>query len=257
MTIRFTVDGDVAELLIDRPQVRNGLDLQTLHELSDALRDVPDTTAKALVFGGVGKYFCVGADLTTIDTTPGAGPDAEMLTVSVELLKRMHALPMPVVAAVEGFAAGGGAGFALAADMRVFGRSAKLLAATLRLGMTPDAGVSYYLTRSLGRARATSVILRNEHLDAATLEGYGLVDLVVDDGNALANAHELAASLALTTPPLAIVGLRDLIDQASTNTLDEQLDAEAGWVGRLRDTADFTEGITAFFERRSPLFVGR
>jgi 2-(1,2-epoxy-1,2-dihydrophenyl)acetyl-CoA isomerase len=180
-----------------------------------------------------------------------------MLPVMSGLLVDMRALPMPIVAAWEGPAVGAGAGLALAADLRVCAASARLITGHSRIGSTPDGGMSHLLTRSLGAARAMSLMLRGAALSAAELAAFGLADELVDDGLALDRAIVTARELAQTLAPRAVVGLRALVDSAHGNDLAGQLAHESDWIHQLWHTHDFTEGITAFLERRKPKFQGR
>lgn len=255
--LTLSIADGVAEILLNRPDRRNAMNLAMQQGLVDALRQVRDSDARALVLGGTGRHFCVGADLDVVDQDAGGEVAARMLAACEAFLRALRTLPMPVVVAVEGAAAGGGAGLALAGDLRVLGRSAALYGSTFPLGMTPDAGVSWFLGRALGPARATNVMIRNAPMTAEFLASVGLADEVVDDGTALAAARRLAAELGPRTPPLAIVGLRELMAAAPTNDLDAQLEREAHWVGTLNRTEDFAEGVSAFLHRRTPEFRGR
>ena len=258
--IALTIADGVAEILLNRPARRNAMNLALQEGLTAAIETVRESPARALVIGGVGRHFCVGADLDVVDGEDRAGGDdttARMLAACERFLLALRTLPMPIVVAVEGAAAGGGAGLALAGDLRVLGRSAAFYGSTFPLGMTPDAGVSWYLARALGPARATNLMIRNSPMTAGFLESVGLADLVVADGTALAEARGLAAELGPRTPPLAIVGLRELMAGASANDLEAQLARERHWVQTLNRTEDFAEGVSAFLERRTPRFEGR
>ncbi|MDN5913559.1 MAG: enoyl-CoA hydratase-related protein [Pseudonocardia sp.] len=261
--VELTIADGVAEVLLTRPARRNAMNLAMQEGLVTALGEVRTSGARALVLGGAGKHFCVGADLDVVDGDNAGGnadedrTTARMLAACEAFLLAMRTLPMPVIVAVEGAAAGGGAGLALVGDLRVLGRSAALYGSTFPLGMTPDAGVSWFLGRTLGPARATNLMIRNTPMTAEFLASVGLADAVVDDGTALAEAHRLAAELGPRTPPLAIVGLRELMAAASTQDLGSQLEQEARWVDTLNRTEDFAEGVSAFLERRTPEFRGR
>jgi 2-(1,2-epoxy-1,2-dihydrophenyl)acetyl-CoA isomerase len=259
--------GEVAQLLLNRPAKRNAMNLALQLGLVESIARVADSPARALVIAGAGQHFSVGADLDVIDGTTVADASrsrsrtsdttARMLAACEELLRALRRLPMPVIVAVEGAAAGGGAALALAGDLRVLGRSARLYGSTFPLGMTPDAGMSWFLGRALGPARAVNIMLQNKPMAAGWLESVGLADVVVPDGEALASAMELAARVGPATPPLALVGLRELMANATSNSLEDQLATEAAWVQRLSRTDDFAEGVSAFLQRRAPKFRGR
>jgi len=245
-------------VLLNRPEVRNALDLPTIRDLRQALDEVTAKRARALVLAGAGRAFCSGADLAALrqafdgDTSAVLGPMVEALH---GLIRQMRETPVPIVAALEGPAVGAGMGMALAADLRVAARSAIFLPGYFGIGASPDGGVSYFLTRALGGARSASLVLRNRALGAEDLLSLGLAEQVVEDGDALATAHRLAEEVA-STPPLSLVRLRRLVDLATTQGLGLQLDAEEHLVAELWSSADFREGVTAFIERRRPEFTG-
>ena len=172
------------------------------------------------------------------------------------LIRRMRELPFPIVAAVEGAAAGAGLGLALAADTRVAGSSAVFVTAYFGIGASPDGGVSYYLTRNVGAARATELVMSNRPVRAEEMLSLGLVEQVVEEGGALAAAQVRARELA-NVPPLGLLRLRALVDAAPTQSIDAHLDQEQEAIVSLWPTEDFREGIVAFLERRPPRFQGR
>src|SRR5581483_8441276 len=217
------------------------------------------TSAKAVVLAGAGGTFCAGADLVYVRRA-FTGDAEEVLRPLVRTLHDLIAfvgeLPLPIVVALEGHAVGAGMGLALAADLRIAGRGASLIPGYFAIGASPDGGVSYFLTRALGGARATSAILRNRVLRADELLALGLVEEVVDDGRVIEAAQELAASLA-GVPPLALLRMRRLVDSATVQGLAAQLDDEERLVAELWPARDFREGVSAFLERRRPAFTGR
>ncbi|GAA0997345.1 2-(1,2-epoxy-1,2-dihydrophenyl)acetyl-CoA isomerase PaaG [Acrocarpospora macrocephala] len=258
MSLETSLTGRVGTIELNRPDKMNALTVDLVGNLAPAAASLVERGARALVLTGRGPAFCAGADLTLVGQAL-AGEPAEVLTPLVEglhgTLKRLRLLPVPLIAAVEGPAVGAGMGLALCADLRILAEGARLVPGYLGIGSSPDGGVSYFLTRMLGSARALSLLLRNRPVRAAEAAALGLAEPPVPDGSALAAAQELAATLA-AGPPLALLRVRELVDRASAQGLAEQLDLEQERVAELWKTHDFTEGIRAFLERRAPDFRG-
>lgn len=258
MSVQTSLTGRVGTIELNRPDQMNALTVEAVRSLGTAGSALVDRGARALVLTGRGPAFCAGADLSLVDRALAEDP-AEALTPLVDglhrSLVRLRGLPVPLVAAVEGPAVGAGMGLALCADIRILGESARLVPGYLGIGASPDGGVSYFLTRMLGSARTLSLLLRNQPLGAAEAAELGLAEPVVDDGSALRRAQELAESLA-GSPPLALLRARELVDRATTSGLEQQLDLEQRRVTELWETHDFTEGVRAFLQRRSPEFRG-
>jgi 2-(1,2-epoxy-1,2-dihydrophenyl)acetyl-CoA isomerase len=256
--LRIGVEDGIATVLLDRPEVRNAITTELLEQLSDGLAGLPQAGARAAVLAGAGGSFCAGADLQVVREAL-AGDAAAVLGALLDalhrLVRQLRGLPLPVVAALEGPAAGAGIGLAMAADLRVAARSAVFVPGYLAIGASPDGGTSYFLTRALGGSRAASLFLRNTPLRAEALLAAGLVEEVVDDGRALEAALALAREAA-AAPPLALQRLRELVDLAPTHDLDAHLEAERRAMSELWPTGDFREGVTAFLERRRPRFRG-
>ena len=248
----------VASLALDRPDALNALDIGLLERLSASLDKAIAEGARAAVLSGQGRAFCAGADLDLVRAALAG--DTTLLARLVDtlhpLIRRLREAPFPIVAALEGPVVGAGMGLALAADLRVVGRSATLVPAYLRIGTSPDGGVSAFLTRALGGPRTLALFLRNRRLTADEMHAAGLAESVVDDGEAGAAAHELAATLT-GTAPLALQQTRDLVDSATRLSLSDQLDRERELVSRMWTAEDFREGVSAFLEKRAPRFVGR
>jgi 2-(1,2-epoxy-1,2-dihydrophenyl)acetyl-CoA isomerase len=253
-------DGPCTTVLLNRPEVRNALSREMVAGLQRVADELTAAPPGAVVLTGAGaRAFCAGVDLGLVRAALDGDFAVELgglVAALHRLVLQLRAVACPVIAAVEGPAVGAGMGLALAADLRVVGRSALFVPGWFGIGATPDGGSSYLLARSVGAARATAAVLRNRPLDAATMASWGLADEVVDDGTALAAALELGAAVA-SAPPVALVNLRRLMDTATTNDLARQLDAEQASVAALWETADFREGVTAFLERRPPAFTGR
>lgn len=258
MSLETSLTDRVGLIELNRPDRMNALTVDLVCALGTEAAALVDRGARALVLAGRGPAFCAGADLSLVDRALAEEP-APVLTPLVEelhrSLKRLRGLPVPLVAAVEGPAVGAGMGLALCADLRVLGEGARLVPGYLGIGSSPDGGVSYFLTRMVGSARALSLLLRNQPLGAAEAASLGLAEPPVPDGSALRSALELARSLA-SAPPLALLRVRELVDRATTLGLAEQLDLEQERVTELWKTHDFGEGVRAFLQRRTPAFRG-
>lgn len=253
------LDGGVAVVTLNRPDAMNALSVDLVRELGTAFGDLEQAGARAAVLAGEGRCFCAGADLALVRSALEGDPAAVLAPLVDNLhqtLRVVRRLPFPIVAAVEGPAVGAGMGLALAADLRVASESAQLVPGYLAIGASPDGGVSYALTRALGGARALSLILRNRALLADELVALGLAEEVVPKGQATERAIELAHSVA-GTPPMALLRTRALVDRATVNDLDQQLDFERELVSQLWETHDFPEGVRAFLEKRTPTFEGK
>lgn len=259
MKVRTTIDDGVATITIDRPEVRNAIDVETVAGVRAGFEEAVAAGARAAVLTGAGKAFCAGADLAFVRAAFEQGADAVLGPLVNDLhalIARMRELPFPIVAAVEGPAAGAGLGLALAADTRVAGGSAVFVTAYFGIGASPDGGVSYFLTRNLGAARATELVISNRPVRAEEMLSLGLVEQIVEEGGALAAAQERARALA-NVPPLALLRLRALVDAAPTQSIQLHLDQERDAISSLWPAEDFREGISAFLERRTPRFTGR
>ncbi|MGH9000053.1 MAG: enoyl-CoA hydratase/isomerase family protein [Acidimicrobiia bacterium] len=249
-------DGAVAVLTLQRPDMRNAFSAALLRALREALHDPALDEAGALVVTGAGGTFCAGGDVSEMGAAVAGDTDAvmgPMVTDLHQIIARLRSIPVPVVAAVNGPAIGAGMGLALAADLRVVGRSAVLVPGYLAVGASPDAGVSYFLTRALGGARALSALLLNRPFDTDALAQAGLVEEVVDDHDVLSAAVTLAQRVAGTSAA-SLLAARRLIDRAPTHELVDHLNAEEAEFRRVWVGSDFKEGVTAFLERRKPVF---
>jgi 2-(1,2-epoxy-1,2-dihydrophenyl)acetyl-CoA isomerase len=218
---------------------------------------------RALLLTGAGKAFCVGADISTEGPmspgTPGLGQrTAELMhELSNRIVTDLRELPIPVVVALNGAAAGAGVGIALAADIVVAARSAYFyLPFVPKLGLLPDLGATWFLTRLLGRARATALALLGDRLPAATAVDWGLIWSCVDDEKLSADALALAQRLA-RLPADRALETRRAFDAGFAHTLDEQLTYETERQRELLEQPEFAEGVQAFLERREPVFGPR
>lgn len=253
------IDAGVATLTLNRPARLNSF-TGALHDaLRDALSRVrADRGIRAMIITGTGRAFCAGQDLSERAATPaGVPPD---LGASLEknykpLVLGLRALPIPVIAAVNGVAAGAGASVALACDVVIAARSATFIQAFSKLGLVPDAGGTYFLTRSLGAPRAMGLALFGDKLPAEQAETWGLIWKCVDDAELMPAARELAARLA-AGPTLGFARTKQAIYAAEQHALEQQIDLECDLQRELGRTSDYREGVDAFLEKRSARFSG-
>jgi len=258
-SIRYAVAGGVAQLTLNRPERLNSFNAAMHAEVRDALGRAAREGARVLVLTGAGRGFCAGQDLGDRAVAPGAG--GADLGESIErnykpLVLALRGLPMPVIAAVNGVAAGAGASIALACDIVIATRSATFVQAFCRLGLIPDSGATWLLPRLVGNARALGLAMLGDKLGATEAADWGLIWRCVDDVDFPAAVDALAVQLALA-PTLALVRTRQAIQGAWQRTLEEQLDVERDYQRELGWSADYAEGITAFTAKRAPRFCGR
>lgn len=263
-TVKLDRNADGTTVLtLDRPAVLNSINQQMIDELRAAISEVArDDGAHVLILTGAGRAFCAGADLgADVDRDPGMsigeGVYRSMDRRFNPLMRELTALPKPVIAAVNGVAAGGGVALALAADIVVAARSAEFIQVFgPQLGLVPDLGCTYFLVRLLGRARARSLALLGERLTAQKAEEWGLIWKCVDDGVVMDEAQTVARRLA-AGPRQCFGYIKRALDAAELNTLSDQLDLERDCQRILGDTEDFIEGVVAFLGKRKPQFKGR
>jgi 2-(1,2-epoxy-1,2-dihydrophenyl)acetyl-CoA isomerase len=247
-------EGAVLTITLNRPDVLNAFNTDLHRALAAALKDARDSDIRAVVLTGAGRGFCVGQDLTEFREAPG--------DIGARLRGNYHpnvlairALEKPVIAAVNGGAAGAGLSFACACDLRIAADAAAFIPAFINIGLIPDSGGSYFATRILGPARAFEWLASGRKLTAAEAHAWGLVSEVVEADSLAGRVAEVAAQLA-ALPTRGIGMTKRLIDHALEASLEEQLEREAQLQTAATQTADFREGVAAFLEKRPPQFRG-
>ena len=255
-TIQFERQGAIARITLNRPDRLNAFTKAMHGELRDALADLGD--ARVVVLTGAGRGFCAGQDLNDRAAAPGQSVD---LGETVEdswnpLIRTLTSIPQPVIARVNGVAAGAGANIALACDIVVAAQSAKFIQSFSALGLIPDSGGTWILPRLVGQARALGLALTGEPLSAQQAADWGLIWKCVEDASLDGEVDALANRLA-GLPPLGLAAIKQMIRASWLHSLDEELDLQAGAMRRLGYTDDYHEGVAAFLEKRTPQFTGQ
>jgi len=258
-SIKFSIDNGIAVLTLNRPDRLNSF-TQAMHgEVRDALDQLQaDKSVRVLVLTGAGRGFCAGQDLNDRAVEPGGkGVD---LGESVEkfyapLVTTLRTLPMPVICAVNGVAAGAGANLALACDIVLAAKSASFIEAFCKLGLIPDTGGTWVLPRLIGPARAMGLALLGDKLPAEKAEEWGLIWRCVPDEALMDEAMAMAEHFA-KAPTKGLAFTKKAMLASWTNTLEQQLQMEAGMMRELGYSHDYREGVAAFIEKRQPQFKG-
>jgi 2-(1,2-epoxy-1,2-dihydrophenyl)acetyl-CoA isomerase len=257
--ILFSIEAGVARLTLNRPERLNSFNTDMHSEVRAALTSLKDSAARVLVLSGAGRAFCAGQDLNDRAVAPGAAPPD--LAASIEqcykpLVLALRALPLPVIAQVNGVAAGAGANIALACDLVIAARSASFVQAFAKLGLVPDSGGTWFLPRLVGSARALGLALLGDKLPAEQAAAWGLIWRCVEDAELAAVVDALAVQLA-AAPTRGLARTKQAIYEGWTRTLAAQLDVERDYQGELGRSADYAEGVAAFAAKRTPHFTGR
>jgi 2-(1,2-epoxy-1,2-dihydrophenyl)acetyl-CoA isomerase len=258
-TILYGIEDGIARLTLNRPDKLNSFNVKMHEEVRGALSSLSSGGARVLVLTGAGRGFCAGQDLGDRAVDPrGSSSD---LGESIEkyykpLVLALRSLPMPVIAAVNGVAAGAGANLALACDLVIAARSATFVQAFARLGLVPDSGGTWSLPRLLGNARAIGLTLLGQKLPAEQAAAWGMIWQCVDDAELSPTVDALARQFA-AAPTRGLAATKEAIYGGWDRTLDEQLDIERDMQRELGRSADYAEGVAAFTEKRAPTFRGR
>jgi 2-(1,2-epoxy-1,2-dihydrophenyl)acetyl-CoA isomerase len=258
-TIQLQIAQGVATVTLNRPDRLNSLNRVMLSELNSALATVRlDTAVRCLLLTGSGRAFCTGQDLDDESVDPALGPvdlGSVIENAYRPIVLGIRDMPMPVVAAVNGVAAGAGANIALACDIVIAALSASFIQPFCRLGLLPGAGGTWTLPQLVGPARAMGLSLLGEPLEAAEAQAWGLIWECVPDEQLTARATELAARLA-DGPTLGFARTKQAIQASAAQTLEASLDLEGAFLRELGGSLDYREGVAAFRARRPPRFIG-
>lgn len=259
-TIQLEMRDTVAVITLNRPLALNALTVMMGQEFRSAITEARESGARAIVLTGAGRAFCAGGDLREMQRLAEKEGRLEAffdepLTLIHDCVRLIRETPLPVIAAVNGVATGGGCNFALACDIVLAAESAQFNQAFIKVGLTPDCGGTFILPRLVGWRRATELLMTGDMVDARRAAEMGMINRVVRDEELMIEALSLAERLA-SAPTAALARIKSLIDESATNDYNAQLDLEHKAQLQSGKTRDFREGVAAFIEKRPPRFTG-
>jgi len=256
-TLQLAFEPAIATITLNRPDKRNAISYELIHDLIRALEEVNNSSARILVLTGAGKAFSSGMDLDNLKSLIGRAPDQNLedSRTMVSLFRSLYEFPKPTIAAVNGAAIAGGKGLALLCDFTLAIPEAKFGYTEVRIGFVP-AIVATFLLRQVGEKIARDLLLTGRLFDAAEALRLGLVNEIVSPEKLLDRARELATQLAENSP-LSLLHTKRLLTDHARAELDSQIEAAIRENAGIRETADFREGIESFLEKRKPQWTGR
>jgi len=255
--ITLTKAQGLATLTLNAPDKLNAVSRKMIAEIKQAWEEIgADGSVRAVLLTGNGRGFCAGADLSDPDRKNDADSGSALDKFFNPVIRTMRSLPKPIVAAVNGVAAGVGMSFALASDIAIAAKSASFLQAFARIGLLPDGGSTWFLPRLVGEQRARALAMLAPQISAEQAKQWGLIWDVVEDAALMPTATELAQRLA-NGPTQSLARIKDAMNRAAQNDLGQQLDIERDFQRELGRTEDFREGVTAFLAKRKAEFKGQ
>lgn len=261
-TILYQQEGSVARIILNRPEVYNSFTQEMMIRLQDVLNQAAaDQTVRAVLLTGAGKAFCAGQDLGEVLEKGKQNQTTDSFTRVVEdfynpIILKIRNMDKPIIAAVNGVAAGAGANVALACDIVVAAESAGFIQAFSKIGLIPDSGGTFFLPRLIGLPRATALMMLGDKISAAEAKEMGMIYACFADETFEAQAGELAAKLA-SMPTRGLAYTKQLLNHSLYNTLEEQLKEEGAYQQKAGMTTDYAEGVAAFLEKRKANFTGK
>mgnify|MGYP001551721291 CR=1 FL=1 len=256
-SILFEISNSIATITLNRPEKYNAFNREMAFSLQHVLDECENNPGVRCVYiTGNGNAFCAGQDLGEVTDPNGPGMAKILKEHFNPIVTKIRNLNKPVVAAVNGIAAGAGANIALCCDIVIAAKSASFIQAFSKIGLIPDNGVTFFLPRLIGFQKAGAFMMLGDKISAAEAEKYGMIYKFYEDGLFENSVNQIAASLS-TLPTKALMLTRTALMQSFTNSLEEQLELEKKLQDQAGHTDDFKEGVTAFFEKRLPVFTGK
>lgn len=256
-TIEVKSENNVTYIYLNRPDKYNSFNREMALALQEALKNASnDDNCRSIVISGNGKAFCAGQDLAEAIDQKGPG----ILNIVTQhynpIIKLIREVKKPVIAAVNGVAAGAGANIALCCDIILASETASFIQAFSKIGLIPDSGGTYFLPRLIGLQRASALMMTGDKISASEALNMGMVYKVFPDDTFIVEVAKFAENIA-QMPTLALISTKQLLNQSFYNTLDQQLEAEAQYQNELSISYDYREGVNAFLEKRKPVFKGK